>query len=173
MRLLIRGRPDHISLPEARAWIWGSLATLQFHGLSPLASTVTARFKKQLTDNHMGRAYYMVSAMELRSSLDEQAMFTTILHETIHLCVQFPQDRIEACTSTLCSKFKHDVAAIAAILLHHTYRRAAAIAHCKIGSYAPKNGDQDFYNTEEDETIPWLSKYRRGKPPHPQKELDY
>ena len=162
MRLKIKGRPENISLEEARSWIWASLVVLQYHKLEPKHQVVTVRFKKNLRNNDMGQAHYDLSWIDMRTNLSEQESLTTILHETIHICVRFKEGSVEACTTTLCSKIKRDVAMIAAVLLHNTYRRAAALAHCKM-SYRPGPGQEDFYNKEEDRVIPWEGKFRNKR----------
>lgn len=167
-RVFLKGKTGNISREEARAWITASFMVLEFHNLHPHGPHIHFSFKKKITVNGKncdgeGNQYIGVANRELRrasvSNVEEpQKMFTTILHEVIHLCAEFPDGGVEACTTTLCSRIKKDVARIAAILVRGTYKRAAAIAHTKI-SYAPKDGP-DFYNKDEDVPIVWVERYR-------------
>ena len=161
-QFIIKGKADHVSREAVRAWLWASLTILGYHNLLPATAGVLVRIRRKVKNNCQGLATRSTGEVELRADLHPQAMFTTILHEMIHICADFPDGTEEACTSTLCSRLKQDVSSIAHYLVHNTYKRAAAIAHCKI-SYPPRNGQEDFYNPQEDVEILWRDKYDKKR----------
>jgi len=157
------GRAKNISREEARAWVWASLTVLGYHNFCPIVPALTYHFKSKLNDkDDCGLAYRAIGKAEIKNGMEDQETFTTILHETIHLCIEFPAGTVEACTTKLCAKIKRDVADIAFALVEGTYKRAAALAHCKI-SYPPKNGQEDYYDSAEDRFVCWAGDQYRGK----------
>jgi hypothetical protein len=151
----IHGKADHVSKEQVRAFVLSSLIVLGYHNLIPtLPLKIT--FVRSLGKNIAGDC--LDNNIRLRRSLDVEEMFTTILHEVIHSCRDFPEETKEKCTSTLNSKLKPDVAAIAKILLDGTYKRAAYLAHTKI-TY--KTADKDFYDPGEDTPLGIQPKYKR------------
>jgi len=161
--ICIKGKPQNISKEECRAWAWASLTVLCYHNLHPINPTLTYHFKKKRLnpEGAIGLAYRDLGLVEIKADIEPQIMFSVILHETIHLCVEFPEGTVEACTSTLVNRFKDDVASLAKVLLDGTYKRAAAIAHCKI-TYPPKDG-VDFYNRSQYDHVAWEGDQYRNK----------
>lgn len=151
-RVVIRGKAQNIRPEESRAWAWASLIVLGFHNWHPKVNEPVLKFKRRLA-GLAGEAYREMGLAVVKSDLSAQDTFTTILHEFIHVCKDFPEGTTEKCTSTLCAKLKPHVAQIAELLVNGTYQRAALLAHTKI-SYPTKDGN-DFYDGAEDQPIQW------------------
>ena len=162
MGVTIRGKTLTISSEEARAWIQATLCVLAYHN-KPLKRNISISFVSRLPVD--GR-WYVDGRIQVRNWIDPQATFTAIVHELIHECVgEFgdeTDDTNEKCTSTLTARLKPEIAALAALLLEGTYRRAAWFAHTKL-SYKTKPEEEDYYDPAQNKHIPWQKKYRRKK----------
>jgi len=143
---LLAGKSEHVSREQIRAFLTASYAVLGFHNLFP-RGTVKVRLIKdcgltRLNGTPAGGVYHHKNnQIDLKSTIKcPDNLLTVCLHEAIHSVILFPEHTLEKCTSTLTSKLKLDVSAIAQMLLDNTYRRAAYIAHTKL-SYVTKKGD--------------------------------
>ena len=143
----------HVSREQIRAHLCASIVVLAYHNRTPKLPLVVT-LKMRMKDAGL---YHGNSRISLHATLNGEDMLTTIIHEVIHACIDFPKGT-EKCTSTLCGKIKEDVYQLSEILLQNTYQRAAYIAHTKI-AYVPKA--DDFYDDDQWDHVGVKPKYKR------------
>ncbi|MFW9997117.1 MAG: hypothetical protein ACFFD4_34050 [Candidatus Odinarchaeota archaeon] len=159
-RFIIRGTPKRISKKLLKSLLYATDCILSLHNEYALRVNILVRLKKAGTmgkakkskcnSNAIGVARSWLSEFDMQDDLDIHSSITTIIHEVFHVYFRFNSPVTEKCTSTLVSKFKTDVVAIADILLRNYQRHAAFKAHRKL-SYLPK--DEDHYDKAEHERI--------------------
>jgi hypothetical protein len=150
----VKGNAKHVSREQVRAFLYASFSVLAFHSRPPRMA-LAVRVKPL---NVHGQYFRGMNRIELDADNSPEDMLTTCLHEMIHACLTFPEGTDEKCTSTLCARLKPDVAALAAILVKGTYKRAAYLAHTKL-SYVARDGDR--YDPAEDDPIGVIPHYHK------------
>lgn len=156
----ITGKPTKVSKEEVRTILHATKTVLEFHNLTPAMKNIRVYFKptghkelKTPTGVCYGNTLYSDSKIWLEDSMQFNQMFTTIIHEMVH--VYHPRcgldEHSEHQTSTLTARLKPTIAKIYTELSNGIYKRAGYIAHVKM-SYIPKK--RDTYNTSEDFPVP-------------------
>ena len=172
----IRGTCKNVSTEELRCMLQASATVLELHGkqLSNMRRhdgkiIVKLVDKKRLGKTRIskrqctGRAYRRSQRILLGEWLGFSDLFTVVVHEMMHLYIEFPEDNSENLTCKLTAKLKPSIARVYNGLIEGYYRRAAFFAHTKI-SY-PKEGPDSY------DDIQWTSvelsetgkKYRKVK----------